>query len=97
VVPVVFHLIGSHCASLTDSQVIAALDRLNFDMTSANGTDTNKLNAKIKFCLAKKNKDGIAIAGIDRFTGNANNGLSYDTLSNYLLTSTGTQVYDPLI
>ncbi|HEY4149448.1 MAG TPA: M43 family zinc metalloprotease, partial [Chitinophagaceae bacterium] len=65
--PVVFHIIDPNPASITDVQVIAALQNLNdaFGKTgpyaASAGADT-----KIQFCLAQKDPDGGTTTGITR-------------------------------
>src|SRR5450432_297275 len=67
ILPVVFHIITPNPESITDAQVIAALNNLNDAFgkkgiyAASNGADT-----KIQFCLAMTDPDGGSSTGITR-------------------------------
>lgn len=74
VVPVVFHVVLSNPAAVTDAQIQAQLDTLNKDFAGVNG-DTAKIpsyfkpllgKSRIQFCLAQRTPDGDPSTGIVR-------------------------------
>ncbi len=67
-IPVVFHLVNSNAASITDQMVINALKELNdaFAHLGVYGVDPLGANTMIQFCLAKTDPNGGLTSGIDR-------------------------------
>ena len=67
ILPVVFHIINSNPASITDADIIAAVKDLN-DAFSKSGNYSASAGAdtKIRFKLAKKDPDGGITNGITR-------------------------------
>ncbi|MEJ0101035.1 MAG: M43 family zinc metalloprotease [Bacteroidota bacterium] len=72
ILPVVFHIISNDPATVTDQQMIDALNDLNeaFAKTGAYAGGDNPLtpgvDTRIRFCLAKKDPDGGNTTGITR-------------------------------
>ena len=73
-IPVVFHVVLTNPAVVTDAQIQAQLDTLNKDFGGTNG-DAGKVpayfktlfgNSKIQFCLAQRTPDGDPATGIVR-------------------------------
>lgn len=67
--PVVIHIINPSPFAVTDAQVIGGINELN-EAFSKSGTYAASLgaDAKIKFCIAKKDPDGGITTGITRTT-----------------------------
>ncbi|MEY3577898.1 MAG: hypothetical protein RL394_1483, partial [Bacteroidota bacterium] len=67
-IPVVFHLVNSNAASITDQMVINALKELNdaFAHLGVYGVDPLGANTMIQFCLARTDPNGGLTSGIDR-------------------------------
>lgn len=67
-IPVVFHIVNSNAASITDLMVINALKELNdaFTHQGVYGVDPLGANTMIQFCLAKTDPNGGLTSGIDR-------------------------------
>ena len=67
--PVVFHIVGTNPASMTDAQVLAGLQDLNdaFAHTGVYASGPGA-NTNIKFCLAQKDPLGGNTTGITRTT-----------------------------
>ncbi len=64
--PVVFHIINSNPASITDAAVLAALQGMN-DAFSASGTFAGgRTDTRIQFCIAKTDPNGGKTTGIVR-------------------------------
>ena len=77
-IPIVFHVVLSNTALVTDAQIQAQLDTLNKDFFGVNG-DSAKIPAyfkplfgksNIQFCLAQRSPEGDASNGIDRVVTN---------------------------
>jgi hypothetical protein len=75
-IPVVFHVVLTNPAVVTDAQIQAQLDTLNEDFAGTNG-DAWKVpsyfqplfgHSKIRFCLAQRTPDGEPATGIVRTT-----------------------------
>ena len=67
-IPVVFHIVNSNAASITDLMVINALKELNdaFAHLGVYGVDPLGANTMIQFCLARTDPNGGLTSGIDR-------------------------------
>lgn len=67
-IPVVFHIVNSNAASITDLMVVNALKELNdaFAHLGAYGVDPLGTNTMVQFCLAKTDPKGGLTNGIDR-------------------------------
>jgi len=67
-IPVVFHIVNSNPASITDLMVINALKELNdaFAHLGVYGVDPLGANTMIQFCLARTDPNGGLTSGIDR-------------------------------
>ena len=67
-IPVVFHIVNSNAASITDLMVINALKELNdaFAHLGVYGVDALGVNTMVQFCLAKTDPKGGLTNGIDR-------------------------------
>ncbi|MFT3933757.1 MAG: M43 family zinc metalloprotease [Chitinophagaceae bacterium] len=76
VIPVVFHIVMSNPATVTDAQIQAQLDTLNHDYAGVNGDSVHipsyfkSLFGKsaIQFCLAQQTPGGDPTTGVDRVT-----------------------------
>lgn len=102
IVPVVFHIVLTNPALVTDAQIQAQLDTLNRDFAGANGDSVlipsyfKPLYGKsvIQFCMAKQTPNGEPTNGIDRVTtaqtsfSNTNDGVKYSSLG-------GVDAWDP--
>lgn len=75
-IPVVFHIVSTNPAAVTDAQILAQLSVLNEDFAGANADSIQipdyfkPLAGKsgIRFCLAVRNPDGEPATGINRVT-----------------------------
>jgi len=67
-IPVVFHIVNSNAASITDLMVVNALKELNdaFAHLGVYGVDPLGANTMIQFCLARTDPNGGLTSGIDR-------------------------------
>jgi hypothetical protein len=64
-VPVVFHLLGGAASAVTDSQIIAALAKVNADLHDQSGsTQTAKASANITLCLPQVQPSYITGTGV---------------------------------
>lgn len=73
-VPIVVHIVLPNPYIITDADVQAQIDRLNFDFSGLNDDSTNapaeflalRGHSKIQFCLAKRKPNGQVTSGIER-------------------------------
>jgi hypothetical protein len=79
-IPVVFHIVMTNPASVTDAQVMAQLDTLNKDFAGTNG-DTIMIpsyfkvllgKSALQFCLSERTPEGETTSGIIRHTTSTN-------------------------
>jgi len=67
VVPVVFHIISNNPASITDQQIIDAVQDLNYAFAHADSyAGSEGINTGITFCLARIDPEGGISSGITR-------------------------------
>ena len=73
-IPVVFHIVSTNPASISDASIMAQLDVLNKGFSGTNGDSTRIPNyfkallgkTGIQFCLAKRTPSGDGTTGIER-------------------------------
>ena len=102
VVPVVFHIVLTNPALVTDAQIQAQLDTLNKDFGGLNG-DSVKIPAyfktlfgksAIQFCLARQTPAGEPTSGIERITTSQASFLNTDEGVKHVI-SGGADAWDP--
>ncbi|HEY6505131.1 MAG TPA: choice-of-anchor J domain-containing protein, partial [Chitinophagaceae bacterium] len=85
-IPVVFHIVLPNPYIITDADIQAQLDRLNFDFSGLNADSANvpaefqavRGHSQIRFCLAQRTPGGLPTNGIERrassttYTGGGN-------------------------
>lgn len=101
-IPVVFHIVLSNPASITDAMVQAQLDVLNKDYGGTNADSTNATNfynirghSNIRFCLAQRTPTNAPTNGINRVTSST---LSNSSQTNDPVKSSaagGADAWDP--
>ena len=101
-IPVVFHIVLTNPALVTDAQIQAQLDTLNKDYAGLNG-DSVKVpsyfkpffgQSPIQFCLAQQTADGEPTTGIERV---ATSQTSFSNIDNGVkhASTGGADVWDP--
>ncbi len=102
-IPVVFHIVNSSPATITDAQIFALLDTLNKDFGGNNGDSVKILpgfkpyfgKSNIRFCLAQRTPGGAATGGIMRYVSST---ISSASSSNDPIKSStlgGADAWDP--
>ena len=102
VVPVVFHIVLTNPAIVTDAQIQAQLDTLNRDFAGQNGDSVNIPSyfkpffgkSGIQFCLAKQTPAGEPTSGIERITTSKASFLNTDEGVKHV-SSGGADTWDP--
>ena len=102
IVPVVFHIVLTNPAIVTDAQIQAQLDTLNRDFAGLNG-DSVKIpsyfktlfgKSGIQFCMARQTPAGEPSSGIERITTNQASFLNTDEGVKHIA-SGGADAWDP--
>ncbi|MEO5682130.1 MAG: M43 family zinc metalloprotease [Chitinophagaceae bacterium] len=102
VVPVVFHIVLTNPAVVTDAQIQAQLDTLNKDFAGLNGDSVNIPayfkpffgKSGIQFCLARQTPAGEPTSGIERITTAKTSFLNTDDGVKHVA-SGGADTWDP--
>lgn len=75
IIPIVFHVVVANQATVTDSMILAQLNRINEDYSGSNADSANgspfysvRGHSKIQFCLAKRTPTNTTTNGIVRVT-----------------------------
>lgn len=102
IIPVVFHIVLTNPAIVTDAQILAQLDTLNRDFSGLNG-DSVKIpsyfkplfgKSGIQFCMARQTPAGEPTSGIERITTTKASFLNTDEGVKHI-TSGGADAWDP--
>jgi hypothetical protein len=102
VVPIVFHIVLTNPALVTDAQIQAQLDTLNRDFAGTNGDSVNIPSyfkplfgkSAIQFCLARQTPTGELTSGIERITTTKTSFLNTDEGVKHA-SSGGADSWDP--